>query len=792
MRDQIDDVVTDLRFALRAAARRPLLSTVIVATLAIGIGVSSGVFTLFDAAVLTPHVASDPGSFARIYIASSGDRTRAARPGNATLDEYQAFGDARSLAAVVATHRVVVPAGPDAVRVAALLVTCNFFDANGAGAALQGRLLQQADCDTSNPVAVLDEDVWRDSFAASPSIVGSAMTLNGSAVTIVGIAPHATGQFDDSEVWVPYTLRRYLNAASGAQQADDRWLSLWGRLAPGATRRSALAELSVLAAQFDRAHPPRTTAVLVTDGSFASDPGKPLVMPLVTLVMSALGCLMLITCANAATLLLAQADARQQDVAIRLSLGGSRWRLLRMLVTETMLLALVAGAASVYVAHEVPLLLFKWFGGGRPPYPVALDWRAFTYLAALTLVAGVIAGLTPSLESLRVDVLDALKGRRSTTGVSNSALRNTLIGVQIALSFILLVGAGLFAMTHYRIATGEPGFESRHLLIARATATPAALADALDRLPGSRAIAFGHSAPMFTPDHGLVTIADGIDRETDLNDISPAFFDVVGLPMLEGRALVESDQPCATGPCNVVVSAAFARHVLPAGDPIGRVLKHDGRSMTIVGVARDASAQVIGQTDPPVVYTPWTPGLDRYQALVRFDGDAAAFSSATNAALRRRFPGLTADARTGRWYVDAWIDEIGPVETLILALGAAAAALAVMGVYGVVSFTVSRRRRDIAIRIALGARGRDIGANVVRGAVMPAAAGLTAGVALSVGAAAAFSNVLEKLHFAVKPTDPLTYLCVAAVLTAVVLGALAVPARRAAHVDPLAALKYDG
>ncbi len=176
----------------------------------------------------------------------------------------------------------------------------------------------------------------------------------------------------------------------------------------------------------------------------------------------------------------------------------------------------------------------------------------------------------------------------------------------------------------------------------------------------------------------------------------------------------------------------------------------------------------------------WTPRLDQYQALVRFDGDAEAFSKAANASLRQRFPGVAADARTARWYVDAWIAEIGPVETLILALGAAAAALAVIGVYGVVSFSVSRRRRDLAIRIALGASGRNIGANVVGSAAKPAATGLAAGIALSIGAAAAFSNVLARLHFAVKPNDPLTYACVAALLAAVVLGALAVPARRAA------------
>ena len=797
MRQLIDDLRTDVGFALRGAAARPLLALVIVATLAIGIGVSSGVFTLFDAAVFTPHIAADPASFAQLYVSSTIDRARPGRPGYATLDEYRALASARRLSSLVATRRFVVRAGPDAVPVDLLLVTCNFFAANGAGPAVIGRLLETGDCDHSSPVAVLDEALWRANFGGSPSILGSALTLNGRAVTVVGIAPHATGQFNDSELWVPYTLRRHLNLGVDAERASngdegDRWLSLWGRLAPGSTRASAAAELAVLAAQYDRAHPERTTTVLVTNGSFAADPTKPLVMPLVALVMSALGCLLLITCANAATLLLARADARQRDVAIRLSLGGTRWRLLRMLVAETMLLAIAAGGASVYLAHEVPILLFKWFGGGRPAYSIAPDWRAFAYLGGLTLIAGVAAGLTPALESLRVDVLDALKGRRSGVGVGGTLFRNALIAVQIALSFVLLVGAGLFAMTHYRIVTGEPGFESSHLLIARATTTPGGFTEALGGLPGVRGIAFCSSAPVFAPQHAIVSLADGSKRETDLNEVSPGFLNVIGLPMLRGRGLDAGDQPCATGTCNVVVSEAFVRQRLPDGDPLGTTLTHDGSTMTIVGVARDSAAQVIGQPDPPVVYVPWTSAAARYQAVVRFDGDATAFSVEAGNALRRHFPGIATDARTGRWYVDAWIEEIGPVETLILALGAAAAALGIMGVYGIVSFTVSRGRRDIAIRLALGARARDIHADVVGNAVRPAMTGLLAGVALSLGIAAAFSNVLQKLHFAVSPTDPLTYGLVAALLMAVVLGALAVPARRAAHVDPMAALKCDG
>ena len=784
----IDELGTDVRFAARAFARHALLSTTVVVTLTAGIGFSSGIFTLFDAAVLRSRVAADPASYAEIFVGSTTDRSR---PGGASLDELSSFTRARTVRALSAHHRYMVPfaRGGDE-KIPAMLVTCGFFDTIGSGPPLAGRLLVPEDCDSAAPVAVIDEALWRNRFHADPGTVGASIDVNGAVVTVVGIAPEAAAAVDDARVWMPLTLRRYLSL--GEPSRTDRWLSLEGRLAPGATRRQAAAELAVLASG-DGVHRPADRAgIVVTDGSVVSDPRKPLVVPFITLVMSALSCLVLIACANIAVLLLSHADARQQEIAIRLSLGAGRGRLLRMLLTETLLLSACAGAASIWVAYQVPVAMFKWFGAGLPAYSLAPDWRAFTFLTLTTVLAGVAAGLAPALESMRVDVLDMLKGRRSLLGAGGgSGLRNALTGVQIALSFVLLVGAGLFGMTHYRIVTGEPGFEASHLLIARADATPAALRRALSGLPGARAIGFARTGPVLAP-LGAAVWLDGISpQRADLNEVSPDYFRVIGLPILRGRGLEAGDSPCGTARCHVVVSEAFVQRILGSADPLGRVVRTATGDMEIVGVARDLSAQQIGAADPPIVYLPWTAMAPGYQAVVRFDGDPSEFSRSAAAALRRSLPATTFDARTARWYIDAWLEEIGPLELLIFALGGAASALAVIGVFGVVSFNVSRRRRELGIRTALGARPADIYAAVLGSGLKPAAAGLGAGALLASGVAVAFGSVLSQMHFAVSARDPLTYGIVAGLLGAAIVGAQVIPARRAARLEPFLALRCD-
>jgi predicted permease len=806
------DLRADLRYARQGLRRHPLLSATVVLTLTLGIGVSSGVFTLLSALVLRPPVDRDAASFVRLHTTYTGTRGRVGPYAQASAEEYLAFRDGlrtiRPLAGSAPFSAWL--GGEDGASMRMLLVTCNFFEVYGLERAAMGRLLQPQDCSGTDPVIVLTDSAWRTRFSADPGIVGRVISIKGLAVTVVGVASRSAAALQNSRAWMPYTLRsRVTTGADPSRMIDghyphDRWLNLAGRLAPAATRGQAQAEALAIAAQQDRLHPGQVSAALVTDGTLIADPGaRANIVPMVTLVMGALSGLVLIACANVATLLLTRADSRQQEIAIRLSLGAGRARLMRMLLTETLLLAACAGAASLYVAWTMPPLLLGWLTDGPAELSLAPDWRVFAYLGATVCAGGIVAGLAPALESMRADVLESLKGRRSMLGaLGGSRLRGALIATQVALGFVLLVGATLFIVTHYRTVTREVGLETAHVLMPRVTDRtiaekggspgPVAMRGTLEGLTGARHVVFASAAPVFGGSRTDVVLPDLAQLAVDAYEVSPGFFDALDIPMVRGRALDGRDLPCGIGTCAVVVSQGLARRLFPGADALGgSVRSAKGASFQIVGVARDTSVRPAGEMEPPRMYQPWVPDGRAYQALVRFDGSADRFAAGATTALRARFPGAAVDAHTLRWPIEQWVDEIGKIEALVVGLGVTAIALAVMGVFGVVSFAVSRRTHELGVRIALGARPRDIYATVTGTGLRPAGAGLAAGVALGVSTAVSFERVLRKLEFAVSPLHPAIYAGAALLFAVVMLVALAVPARRAAGVSPLTALKAE-
>ena len=414
--------------------------------------------------------------------------------------------------------------------------------------------------------------------------------------------------------------------------------------------------------------------------------------------------------------------------------------------------------------------------------------------------------MAPALESLRVDVLDSLKGRRSVLGAAlgGSRLRAVLIVTQVALSFVMLVGAALFVVTHYQIVTRDVGLQTYQVLMPRvsyrvggvnaaaATPGPVRMKEALAGVPGAESVVFAATAPGFGGSKVEIVRADATIQPVDANEVSPGFFRALDIPIVRGRALDERDAPCDSEPCDVVISEAAVRQLLPPGDPIGRTLaSKSGAILRVTGVARDTSMQEIGRADSPLIYRPWVTDGRPYQPLVRFSGVGGSFARDVTETLRARFPGAIIDTHTLRWTIEQWLEEVGKIEGLVVALGVTATGLAVMGVFGVVSFAASRREHELGIRIALGARSHDIYATVIGEGIRPVVTGLMCGTALALVTAIGFARVLERLKFAVSPLNPATYAGAAVLLVAVIVMALLVPARRAASVSPLTALKSE-
>src|SRR6266545_639220 len=825
-KNMIGDLWRDLRYAARNLRKHALLSTVVIATLTLGIGISAGVFTLINAIAFRAPVDKDYDTFIRIYSAYTKDPARPGlAPGAATLEDYLAFRDrAKSLGAVAGWAQFFAPLGQDDTsETRALFVTDNFFALYDPEQPLLGRLLQPADFAAANPVIVLSERIWRDRFAADSQIVGKVAHFNGQPVTIVGVAPTFAGQIEGADAWVPYTLQTYLHGGDDLlRPGEDGWLTVEGRLQPGFTRRQVATELALLAGQQDSLHPGRKTTLTVTDGSIFERPeSRASAVWLFPIMVGLLNFIVLLACANVATLLLSRADARQQEIAVRLALGAGRLRLFRMLLMEPLLLAAAAGLASLYFAYRLPGVLVAWLGDPQyhqtADFSLRPDWRVFAYLALITLFAGALAGLAPALQSLKVNLSESLKGRQPLFGAATGGtrLRGFLVGAQVALSLVLLVGAVLSVRAYRRMSAADPGYDTRQVILARVKArskvweqrsrsgfkpTPAQrllaarlLAQRLEALPGVQSVAYTNWRPLFNTATFDVQVSGQPMRRVVMSEVSAGFFTTMGIPIVSGRELRESDPHCGTGNCPVVVSEELARRFWPGVSPLGMELRYPrGARFEVVGVSRDVSTQRLGGRDGPTLYLPLAPIDSPFLfPLVRFTGDRAAMAQSIASAIRELSPELSIEARTIQSRMDEVLGVFRRLETLVSLLGAIAVALAVIGIYGVVSFAVSRRTKEMGIRIALGAQKRDIYVAVLGAGARPVVLGLLVGLSLAWTGAAAQTRAMQDAPVAMNTLDPLTFAVAALLMAAVALAAMLGPARRATRVDPIQALREE-
>lgn len=810
----MDSLLQDVRFGLRLLWRSPVVSCAIVFTLALGIGLDTAVFTTINGMLFRARVEKEPDSFVQLRPAYSGKVESRGEAWSTSVEDYHAYqAGARSVTGLAAWTSVHTTLGDDPRNTVSMLVTCNFFSLYGLEHATLGRLFLPEECSSENPVrvVVLSEPIWRQQFSADPHIIGKEIVINRTVFTVVGVAPRFPGLLKDG-VWIPWTMQPMFYGEDFFRESTTPWLTVEGRLKPGYSKAAAGAELNVIVSQQDRLHPGRKTKLLLTNGSESQYPGNQRVIFWVVLLWIGVVTMVLImACTNVATLLLSRAVARRQEISIRLSLGAGRTRLIRMLLTEGLMLVIPASIISAYLAYRVPGIWAK-FLPNVPYYPLRPNLTVFAYLGVVSLVTVWMAGLAPAIQSLRVDLSSSLKGYQKVfgSGTRKWRLLDLLVIAQVALSTVLLVITGLVVRIQYDMHSADPGVEARKvLLVPLPLQFPPYTDDSawlfyseLERrvraLPGVQSVSFASRAPFWgdsEPDSGeevrLPGQQKGAGRKAALNIVSADYFKTLGIPILCGRAFEPSDLNTTEARPVAIISDRLSRTLWPHADPIGKIIEgreHD--QAEVVGVARDTRSASYG-TSPgiPIVYLLRKPHLFGGPLLIRFQGDAPALHRAFATAVRDMDREAIGVPRTLRWMVDDMASRFSILVEVVLVLGGLAALLAVMGIYGVVGFAVSRLTRELGIRKALGATGPHIMRLVFRSGMRPVLAGLLMGVLLAIGGSRVLAQVLGP--FTPRPWDPLIYTAISALLALAAAAAMFPPALKASGAEPMTALREE-
>ncbi len=812
----MDAFVRDLRHAARTLRSSPGLVALATLSLALGIGANLTVFAWARAMLLEPFPGvPDQGRLVKVM---QTDRDQEFV--SFSYPDYRDLRDqAKSVASLVAVRPAAATLGADGTseRAWVQLVSGNFFEVLGMGAAL-GRTLTSADdlVPEGHPVVVLGHALWQRRFGGDPAIVGRTVLLNTRPYTVLGVAPASfrgagTGLVFDG--WAPMMMQKHFEPGGNRlEQRGNRWLDVYARLAPGLRLERAQAELDVLAARIAKANQRETLArgVAVFPLWRAPRTGAAILGPIIMVLGGICALVLLLACANLASLLLARGVARRREIAIRLSLGARRFDIARQLLAESLLLALAGSAAGLVVATFGIGLLEAW--APPTPFPLSIGARVDGVVGAaaagIAILTVVLFGLLPSLQASRPDTADALRGEAAGVvgGQGRARLSSRLVVAQVALSVVLLVAAGLFLRTLQRMQSTDLGFEPKGVFIAslelftsgydreRGFAFYRELLDRARSLPGAPQASLVRRAPLgFGGSSSSTFEVDGYAAPKDaeawgyFNNVGPGYFSLMRMELVKGREIGPSDRQDA--PAVAVVNETMAARYWGGREAVGGRLRLGDTWITVVGVAKDATYRDFGEKPAPWFFVPL------YQAyrpdmtlLLRTAGDAASLRGPAAELVRQLDPGIAPyNATTLEAFIGA-ADFRQRVGSQLLGLfGILGLLLASIGLYGVLSFSVARRTREIGIRIALGGSERDVlGLVLKQGAVL---VGL--GLAIGLLGAAGLSRLLRSLLLDLSPWDPLAFASVALALVAAAGVACALPARRATRVDPLTALRHD-
>jgi len=809
----------DLRFAVRVLRNNPGFTAAAVLAIALGVGINVGIFSVLNGAALRLLPIPRAEQVVSIDQILHGQFKRNAHNGSSmfSYSEYLDYRDHNHVFSGLLAYEPFVEAtlgGGKMKELTGALATCNYFDVLGEHPG-QGRGFVESDCAApgGNAVVVISDDLWRGTFASHPSLVGKRIILNRTAYTVVGIAPPGFRGTEPipSSFWAPITMQKALDPWSD-RMADENlsWLAVLGRVQPGVMMEQVRADLNVIAGRIDQLHPGRSTSLAVRTATFFDrQEEREILTPVVSVIFAAFGLVLLVACANVANLLLARASVRQKEIALRLSIGASRWRLVRQLLTESLLLSLIGGTLGSLLAFWSFEAITRLIISHLPhvvstlAVNVAPDFRVLGYGLGLTFLTGIGFGLIPALQSSRQDLNTSLKedGAHSGPGKrSGRFLRNALVGTQVAVCMILLLAAGLLLRGLYHAQTVDPGFEMKGVATmflnlgqqgyddTRGTAFMGRLRQRISELPGVIEVAQAECAPLshdFSADE--FTVPGRVEKiGIEYNHVSPEYFSAVGIPIVRGRGFLPGETHDSPG---VVATESTARRLWPDEDALAKTLRESsGREYSVIGVARDAQVAHLGDVHTTYLYFPAGPQDNlRIYVLVRYAGDFPATAKGIRNVVQSLDADLPVDVTKLEDYLEVWRQPSRIVAALSGALGALALLLASIGVYGVVSYSVSRRVHEIGVRMALGADHTEVMKLVLEQAMRPVLIGGVAGVA----ACAAVSHVLSSMLFGLSAHDPIAFISVPLLLLIVAMVASYIPARRAMSVDPIVALRYE-
>jgi macrolide transport system ATP-binding/permease protein len=821
----METLLKDVKYGARLLVRNPGFAAVAVLSLALGIGANTAIFSVVQQLVASPFPVEHPERLVALFT------TDRRNPGNLPTSHLN-FKDIRDqnttfshTAAFAFTQVNYLGEGGASQQVLTQVVTGNYFEALGVRFALgRGFRADEDQAPGSGPVAVISHGFWERQFGADPGVVGRTLSLNRHGFTIIGVAPRGftgTVLFGAPDLWVPMSMHDVVQPGfDWYEQRRGLFLFAFARLKPGVAAGEAQAEVAALGTRLAGEYPndndgrsfgmlPLSEARINPQGGG----GGPVVQASL-LLMVIVGVVLLIACANIANLLLARGTARAREIALRLALGAGRGRLIRQLLTESLLLSLLGGAFGLLLGYWT-LDLIRAAPIQLPPnvlQQMAIDSRVLAFTLALSVVTGLLFGLVPALRASRPDLVPTLKNE--TTPVVGSArgpfrwitLRQSLVVGQVALSLIALVAAGLFLRSLEQTQRIDPGFQTSRVLtlsfnLGREGYTPVRGLQFHDRLleraaglPGATAVSVAQNLPFQGGFARSVLLegSEGSERNRTLvqvNTITPGYFQTVGIPLMRGRDFTAQDTDQA--PLVVVINQTMAERFFEGADAIGRRFRFfgDDQDTTIIGIARDAKYNGLVESPQPFAYQPMAQAYTPAAALlIRTADEGTALAADARGLLQQLDPQLSVlNVGTLQDQVDQALAPQRLIVTLLGVFGALALVLAAIGLYGVASYSVTQRTREIGIRMALGASRRTVLRLVLLQGLVLVGVGVAAGLLVAWGLARGVSGLLV----GVQPADPVTFAATAAILIAVAVLASYVPARRATRIDPLLALRHE-